>query len=924
MWIGLVVLAVASCNGSAGDEAAELGRVGSVRQPVVDTDSDGMDDDWEATQFGGLSQAASGDFDSDGMTNLEEYTNGFVPTVNDGFEDADGDRYPNVFEVRYGTNPNNASSIPTPTFTVNVAGGGTHTSISAAVSAANIASGAYQIIGVKPGTYTVSANDLTLEPSKPTFLIIGLDGADKTIIDGGNANIYGWNVLNSAVIASLTFRGWSQALEVNAPGKEVRLVDLIVRDNSNPKYAAGVDVTAVSNFYLVGSTFIDNVGLAAYRQVNIQGGSATIVNTVLWGHTTGTMLANQWGTTLTTNYSLAKGQTLSGTGNLAGNVDPKFRSDLRLLWDSPLRGAGGTVAQSRIDVDGETRPATTPDIGVDQFNDSDNDGLADFWEMQRAGNLTTLTSRTSDEDGDGLSNDGEYANRADPLVADTDGDGLSDGDEVNVDGTNPLSADTDGDDMPDDWEVSNGLSPLVSNAFDDADGDRYPNVFEYARSTNPSSASSVPTPTYTVDGSGGGSHTTIKAAVTDANVANGAYQIIGIAPGIYTGDDNLRAAPGAVGVTIPSSKPKLLIIGLAGAAKTIIDGEGTRRGWYLMRSAVIASLTFQRTTVGVYVDDPTAEVRFVDVLMRDNSGFPSWSAGIHVNSAAKVQIIGSTFKNEFGVNYGEQIYIGSGEATIVNTVVTKTAPGDTLVGKGSGVTLTTNYSFVKGQTLTGTGNLAGNTNPKLRSDLRPRVDSPLRGAGGTVAQSRIDLDGELRPSSAPDIGVDQFNDSDADGLPDSWEVATAGNTTTIAGSADEDSDGLTNAQEYDIETKWNVADTDGDGINDGLELVVGTNPFVRDADEPKTDLNHDGVIDSLTLQLGHPIDALDDDGDGVSNADEVQMCTNTFRADTDGDGVPDSADVFPFDPRASALTSDPTDVTAPVITLTSPWYAVEQ
>jgi hypothetical protein len=40
--------------------------------------------------------------------------------------------------------------------------------------------------------------------------------------------------------------------------------------------------------------------------------------------------------------------------------------------------------------------------------------------------------------------------------------------------------------------------------------------------------------------------------------------------------------------------------------------------------------------------------------------------------------------------------------------------------------------------------------------------------------------------------------------------------------------------------------------------------------------------------------------------------------------VPDSADAFPLDPLLSALPSSPADVTPPVITLTAPWYAVQQ
>jgi hypothetical protein len=85
---------------------------GRVAQALTDTDSDGMDDGWEVTHFGNLSATSTGDSDSDGMTNGEEYLHGFVPTVNDAFDDSDGDRYPNVFEVRSGSDPGFRGSKP--------------------------------------------------------------------------------------------------------------------------------------------------------------------------------------------------------------------------------------------------------------------------------------------------------------------------------------------------------------------------------------------------------------------------------------------------------------------------------------------------------------------------------------------------------------------------------------------------------------------------------------------------------------------------------------------------------------------------------------------------------------------------------------------------------------------------------------------
>ena len=64
--------------------AYERGRVERVDLQVgiapVDSDGDGLPDDWEQTHFGSLAQNGSGDADSDGVSNLEEYQAGTDPT----------------------------------------------------------------------------------------------------------------------------------------------------------------------------------------------------------------------------------------------------------------------------------------------------------------------------------------------------------------------------------------------------------------------------------------------------------------------------------------------------------------------------------------------------------------------------------------------------------------------------------------------------------------------------------------------------------------------------------------------------------------------------------------------------------------------------------------------------------------------------
>jgi hypothetical protein len=63
--------------GSAGADAGWVDRI-SLSDP--DTDADGLPDPWETANFGNLSRDGTGDFDSDGATDLAEYLAGTGPT----------------------------------------------------------------------------------------------------------------------------------------------------------------------------------------------------------------------------------------------------------------------------------------------------------------------------------------------------------------------------------------------------------------------------------------------------------------------------------------------------------------------------------------------------------------------------------------------------------------------------------------------------------------------------------------------------------------------------------------------------------------------------------------------------------------------------------------------------------------------------
>jgi hypothetical protein len=138
------------------------------------------------------------------------------------------------------------------------------------------------------------------------------------------------------------------------------------------------------------------------------------------------------------------------------------------------------------------------------------------------------------------------------------------------------------------------------------------------------------------------------------------------------------------------------------------------------------------------------------------------------------------------------------------------------------------------------------------------IDDSVEGYG--------DPDGDGIPSYLDDDsdgnGIDDFTDGtgdmDGDGILDFLDV-----DDTDGPDADPDGDGLTNAEEFVLETDPQNPDTDGDGLEDGDE--VGD-----DVDDP-TDTDGDGTIDALSP---------DDDGDGILTADELAV-------DADGDGEAD-------------------------------------
>lgn len=152
------------------------------------------------------------------------------------------------------------------------------------------------------------------------------------------------------------------------------------------------------------------------------------------------------------------------------------------------------------------------------------------------------------------------------------------------------------------------------------------------------------------------------------------------------------------------------------------------------------------------------------------------------------------------------------------------------------------------------------------------------------AEPNSDFDGDGLDDAVdncPQVANPDQADADGDGIGDACD-------SLDDRTADQDRDGLTNAQERVIGTDPLNRDTDGDGVHDGIDA------FPLDPTRwmvPDTDL--DGVLD------------VDDNCVAIANADQANNDGDTLGdacdPDDDNDGVLDGADPFPFSDQGGSV-----------------------
>ena len=297
------------------------------------------------------------------------------------------------------------------------------------------------------------------------------------------------------------------------------------------------------------------------------------------------------------------------------------------------------------------------------------------------------------------------------LRADPDLDGLSNLEEY-LAGTNPFNADTDQDGMTDVWEIQHGLQAVLNDAAQDADLDGFSNIEEFQAqpSTDPADTASVPAGAKYVALTGSPTATGTLAdpyqdiATGLANVSHGMRVVV--LPGTYRGGNNKNLDFGGKNVVVK---------GLLGAEATVIDCEGSGRGFFF-HSGETCAAKLQGFTIchglpadgvggGMRIEnaDPTIEECIIKecraqiigggiyatqanplvtaCLLREN--FSSHGAAIYLADAGQMLLANSIVAANIATNGDIVAFENAGPQCVNNTLVANAAFNGAVIYAGA-------------------------------------------------------------------------------------------------------------------------------------------------------------------------------------------------------------------------------------------------
>ena len=774
---------------------------------AADFDFDGLSDSTELYTFGSYFYLA--DSDGDRIPDGYEAVEGLSMLVDDRFGDKDGDGFPNLAECLKTTSASMASSVPAADLTVGP--GQTYTTISAAITSLSADD---QIIVVKAGTYAESLSST----SKRAFIIAENADPNATIIKPTSGNtvsstkdlyLRGFTLasLSTAYGVSLTGSGYYGIVQCIMSGHNygiysypssssvrnyVDVIDTLIKDGNY-----GVVTQAYSNtMRFVHSTISGHsinsttaTGTAIYNSGSTQ--TISLTNCIMWNGGASQI----YNTTPTANYSCIKNATVyTGTGNI--NSDPMLVQGYLGTTSPCIDVATPTIVPAIIkDLRGDPRVAgSTPDMGAHEY-----------------------------------STGGSWA-------GDLDGDGISDWDELYTYSSSFFSNDTDSDRMSDGYEVAQGLNLTADDRYGDLDGDGFPNLLEYLKSTAAGTAGSMPTADFTVGPTQ--TYTTIGSAITALSTDD---QLIVVQAGTYA--ESLSSTSKRVFIIAENADPNATTIKSAASSNTVSSTKDLYlRGFTLVSQPSyygvnltgsgyygIVQCILSGHYAGIYSQSTSGSARnyvdVIDTLIRDGLHY-----GIYSQTAPSTfRLVNTTISGHGNYAIYSSSTVAGTSYTLTNCVMWNPAGSAEFYLYNS--TLAATYSCINGTPLyVGTGNI--NSDPLLVQGYLRSASPCIDVATTTTVPAVIkDLRGDARVSgSAPDMGAHEYStsgswagDFDSDGLSDSAELYTYG---SLFYNPDTDADRMTDGYEATnglrILVEDRYFDNDGDGFPNLAEFLKGT------------------------------------------------------------------------------------------------------
>jgi len=539
----------------------------------------------------------------------------------------------------------------------------------------------------------------------------------------------------------------------------------------------------------------------------------------------------------------------------------------------------------------------------------------------------------ADTDGDGFDDKVESLSGTDPNDRDVypghgpldpngdeDGDGLSNGQELTL-GTDPRKKDTDSDGVNDPVEIADGTNPLDPNSFN---------------SLNKGLAAYYPFNGNAKDGSGNGKHLTLVGAdITQDSMSGGALN--------FPNDDSHAITSENIGIAGDTYRTVSFWMKMA---QPLTYGQGDILGWGPNGQGLVAGTGFQIAAINRNGGEVVIWSHYGDVSA-PGLGDPFYNQYNLVTYVYSGSVKGA----KFYLN-GKSVPLSSTGGWVAATDVLNTI--DTALRLGSrqegvqwtnpGMKLDNIRIYNRALSFTEVGQLYQIESGNLDSDGDGLTDTWERGYGryqvvpGDVTWGQAKADAEARgghlvtitSQAEQDFVVNLYGGKLSEGVTlnaigayqtsklnepsGNWAWVT-GETWSYANwnGAPDNNQGN---QDYgyligninggfpywdDVEGSWyfsryilefgyptdpTKADTDGDGFNDKVESLAGTDPNDRNVYPGHGPLDPNG----------------DEDGDGLTNGQELTLGTNPYQKDSDGDGVNDPVEI--------ADRTDPKDATS--------------